>query len=181
MVIWDDLFKTGVEEMDAQHKEIFRRLEKLRDQKDTARIPSLVEYFGKYLLMHLDEEQKLHQTTGYPKWGMHKSYHRYYAAQFETLKKKILKGGELAQAGKLIDKFIDEWFVQHIIIHDMEFAYFYKYGADEAGITPAYVNKAADNIAAEAAAKTREEQLEEALENRPNEIQRKTARFSNLK
>ncbi len=138
-MVWDDVLLTGVGDVDEQHKEIFRRLELLKNQRDPARIPSLIRYFEQYLFTHANDEQKLFETAAYSQAGIHTSHHSYCIRQFILLREELMAGGNasLVVAYREVDNFMDEWFLQHVRQYDMEFAYFYKYGADEAGVTNA--------------------------------------------
>jgi len=127
-MLWNDMFETGLSKIDEQHKELFRQVEILLDRSKEDRIPETLKFLGDYVVKHFLDEQGLQISVNYPKAEAHKKLHAAFTARFSELKKKFEdSGGDLKfEAVTEINSVVVAWLKEHIMIHDREFAAYYK-------------------------------------------------------
>jgi hemerythrin len=125
-MLWSKSFETGIEKIDEQHKELFNRIDALMDQGNKDRIKETIEFLGSYIVTHFNDEQKMQAESKYPKAVTHKGYHDAYVVSFRQLKDQFLKEGHTLATSQAINKNVIGWLKEHIMIHDKEFATYYK-------------------------------------------------------
>ena len=128
MMMWNDKLETGIPKIDEQHKELFRQVAILLDKTTADRIPETLKFLGDYVVKHFIDEQGLQASVNYPKAEEHKKLHAAFTARFGELKKKFEdSGGNLKfEAVTEINRVAVAWLKEHIMIHDREFAAYYK-------------------------------------------------------
>lgn len=75
---WTPALSVGVEEIDGQHRELFRRAGRLLDgirRGDPEEIDELVEYLHRYAISHFGAEEAAMRETRYPGYARHKAEH----------------------------------------------------------------------------------------------------------
>jgi hemerythrin len=125
-MLWSKSLETGIGKIDEQHKELFRRIDILMDQSNKDRIKETIEFLGSYIVTHFNDEQKMHIESKYPKATIHKGYHDGYVISFRQLKEQNLKEGHTLATSQAINKNVIGWLKEHIMVHDREFATYYK-------------------------------------------------------
>jgi hemerythrin len=125
-MLWIKSLETGIEKIDEQHKELFRQIDMLLDQANSNRHREVIDFLGGYIVKHFSDEQKMHENSKYPKAALHRKYHEDYVAVFHKLKEKYIKEGSTPANNIEINKTVVGWLKDHILIHDKEFAAFYK-------------------------------------------------------
>jgi len=120
---WTEDLATGVEIIDNQHKELFTRINDLVDaikQKTCKyKISDVVQFLDDYIVLHFGEEEKLMQQNGYPDYPAHRAQHKKFVANFEVLKKEVLKleGGKKRGSYDLsveTNRVVVDWILEHI-------------------------------------------------------------------
>ncbi|MDR0958262.1 MAG: hemerythrin, partial [Clostridiales bacterium] len=74
-MLWNKRLETGIEQIDEQHKELFRRIDALNDVSNKNRIPETLAFLQEYVIKHFTDEQLLHKSVGYTKASTHAGYH----------------------------------------------------------------------------------------------------------
>lgn len=82
-MMWKDKYRVGVELIDQQHEELFRRVSDftrtIRDEEDwDAKLDKVKEtmlFMKEYVVEHFDEEEAYQAKIGYPEIEVHKSAH----------------------------------------------------------------------------------------------------------
>ena len=89
-MIWKESYKIGVEEVDKQHKELFKRLNSFiktvrndEDDKETKRekVAETLEFMGDYVDEHFSDEEKLQKKYDYPDCEKHHEIHEKFKAE----------------------------------------------------------------------------------------------------
>lgn len=116
---WDDSLSTGNEEIDAQHKWLFRVLNLLVESiggegEEQASIRCLVD-MERYALTHFAAEEAYMERIGYPGLAGHKLLHLGFAEQVEGFREGLITGEILAMD---VAAFLKNWLVQHIKVAD---------------------------------------------------------------
>jgi hemerythrin-like metal-binding protein len=125
---WNDLLSVGINTMDEEHKELFRRINNLLvallGPEGPGRTPELVASIREYAVYHFDDEQKLMKSRGYPKYEAHLKLHNAFVEEFLSIEKKLLTEG--LTAGNLIhlQEKVVNWLLDHIAKVDHDYGEF---------------------------------------------------------
>ena len=125
-MLWNPSLETGILKIDQQHKELFRQADILTDTAQKDRIPSTLEFLGKYVFKHFSDEQIMHASSKYPKAETHKEMHRQFITTFKNLKKEYEQSGHNLAVVMKINKMVVDWLKEHIMIQDKDFARYYQ-------------------------------------------------------
>lgn len=125
-MFWNSSLETKIPQIDEQHKELFRQLEVLIKNSNSENVKEVVDFLGDYVIKHFSDEQMFHTRTAYPKAAEHRALHAKFVASFKELKKETESAGASALAAQKIGKVVVDWLKQHIMVHDQEFAKYYK-------------------------------------------------------
>jgi len=125
-MLWMKSLETGIEKIDEQHKELFRQIDMLLDPHNANRHREVIDFLGGYIVKHFTDEQKMHTESKYPKAATHRKYHDDYVTVFRVLKDKYIKEGPTPANNMEINKTVVGWLKDHILVHDKEFAAYYK-------------------------------------------------------
>jgi hemerythrin-like metal-binding protein/PAS domain S-box-containing protein len=123
---WNDSYRVGNEEIDAQHQVLVRVINELDDAvthglEDTVVLPLLGE-LGAYAHYHFASEEQMMLVAGYDagRFKQHKAMHDDFAASVSSRLETIDLGNRAATAG-LLD-FLVKWLAGHILLVDKEMA-----------------------------------------------------------
>ncbi len=104
-VRWTERLAVGVEEIDAQHQELYRRvdlfLRALDERRARSEVTSLVTYLDEYVCSHFASEQQMMELAGYDGLGDHMVEHHWFEEEYRRLAAQLEQEGvspELAQA-----------------------------------------------------------------------------------
>ena len=125
-MLWNATLETGIIKIDEQHKELFRQVDILMDRGQDDRIPATLDFLGKYVIKHFSDEQVMHAASKYPKAEAHKKMHSQFIGVFKEMKQKYETSGHSLSVVMEINKAVMGWLKEHIMVHDKEFAAYYK-------------------------------------------------------
>lgn len=117
----------GVPEIDAQHRELFRRvaalLAAMADKHGGAHVRQTFRFLDRYVEEHFRDEVKLMRDSGYPLLAAHEASHARFVAELrglETLLEEDLsaRSNVAVRAGGLLC----DWLRAHIASSDLDFA-----------------------------------------------------------
>ncbi len=82
-MIWKDNYELGVPQVDAQHQELFRRVDSfmraLRSEdcwdEKTPKINETLEFMKGYVVEHFRDEEEFQRSINYPRYEAHKQIH----------------------------------------------------------------------------------------------------------
>jgi hemerythrin len=127
---WTRALATGVTVVDEQHKEIFKRVNRLSEAcsagKGREEVLNLLLFLGDYVKEHFAAEEKLQVRYGYPGYAQHKSQHTRFIADISRLATAFKTEGATLSLVIMTNKTLTAWLVQHISKTDMELADFLK-------------------------------------------------------
>ncbi|MCL2029458.1 MAG: bacteriohemerythrin [Deltaproteobacteria bacterium] len=126
--LWSAKLEIGLPKIDEQHKELFRQVGILMDRTKADRIPETLKFLGGYVLKHFTDEQGIQASINYPKAEAHKKLHTAFVSKFSELRKKFEDSGDNLKFEVVteINSTAIGWLKDHIMIHDREFADYYK-------------------------------------------------------
>jgi hemerythrin len=125
-MLWNSNLETGIPAIDAQHKELFRQVDILFDQSKKDRVPQTLKFLGEYVGKHFNDEQVLQAKSNYPKALAHKKMHTDFVAAFKKMKQEYDADPSSLTILLKINRAVADWLKNHIMIHDKEFAAYYK-------------------------------------------------------
>ena len=125
-MLWSKSLETGIAKIDEQHKELFKRVDALMDAGNKDRFKETLDFLGDYIVTHFSDEQKMQAEAKYPKAAIQKRYHDNYVIEFSKLREQFLKEGHTLAMSQAVNKNVIGWLKDHILVHDKEFATFYK-------------------------------------------------------
>ncbi len=129
---WYKELETGIDEIDDQHMELFRRIDKLElalySGMGTAELNSLIQYLESYISEHFETEEDLIYRISYP--GQLFQKHHQQHNEFRSLFKDIFSDFQERGADKYlaieVDKKMRQWWENHILKLDMDYVKYYK-------------------------------------------------------
>jgi len=115
---FDPILLTGVDEIDAQHRELFGRigalLEASRNRRGREEVIRLLEFLGGYAIEHFAAEERTMQETAYPKQEGHRAEHRQFVKELEVLRHELKSEGPTALFVIKVGNRVTEWLREHI-------------------------------------------------------------------
>ena len=123
---WSPALSVGIEEIDAQHRELFRRAGRLlgaiRNGK-RAEIGELVQYLHQYVVTHFGAEESAMREAKYPGYVRHKTEHDRFIADLLDLAEEHGERGDAFVAARL-DRWLNGWLREHVSGTDAELGRF---------------------------------------------------------
>lgn len=128
---WTKEMSVGEEHIDSQHQHLLAQLNKVIDdlvnQKiDNTVLLEILSFFNDYINDHLAYEEKYMENIQYPYIAEHKEKHHDFIKYFTEYREKVAAGVNkdilLAEA----EKYIGEWWINHIGNVDKQYYLFAK-------------------------------------------------------
>lgn len=119
---WTPALSVGIEEIDDQHRELFRRAGRLVEgirRGDPEEIDELVEYLHRYAVSHFGAEEAAMRGVRYPAYARHKAEHDQFIADLLELSVENDEAGGAFVAVK-IDHWLSGWLRDHVSRVDTE-------------------------------------------------------------
>ena len=127
---WDDSLSVGVEVIDTQHRELFRRFGALIDccqeKRGEKEIIELLSFLDDYVVFHFAEEQKLMERYDYPGLEDHRREHESFVRRLKSLQQDLDSEGPTRTLVSRTIRILLNWIVKHIKSVDLEFGAFLK-------------------------------------------------------
>ena len=115
---WTEDLATGVNKIDNQHKELFKRinnmLEACNQGKGKNEVERVIKFLEDYVIIHFSEEEKYMTTFDYPEYSTHKGQHSLFIENFSGLKRKFETEGVGVYIVILTNHLVVDWFINHI-------------------------------------------------------------------
>jgi len=115
---WTQAMATGVNEVDNQHKELFRQLALLSDAMKSgqgrAKIEEILDFLGDYVVRHFAAEEKQMDEMACPAAEANKRAHAEFCATFKALRQRFDQEGAQTTLVLEISNTLSNWLVEHI-------------------------------------------------------------------
>mgnify|MGYP000916868212 CR=1 FL=1 len=115
---WNDSLSVGIEEIDNQHKELFRRINNLLDAcnegKGKQAVGDIINFLGEYVVTHFAAEEAYMRKYAYPEYEAHKAMHQGFIQSFGQLKSKFDSEGPGIQLVLQTNRVVVDWLINHI-------------------------------------------------------------------
>ena len=127
---WDKRLETGISTIDSQHKEIFKRIDKLGlsiiNGRGKTELILLIDFLLAYIIEHFDAEEKLLSNLKYPEYYSHCEEHQKFRELCKDLVHEYQTRGVDQYLAIETEKKLIEWWENHILKSDMLFIPYYK-------------------------------------------------------
>ncbi|MDA8432021.1 MAG: bacteriohemerythrin [Nitrospiraceae bacterium] len=129
-VKWTQDLSVDVKEIDAQHKELLRRISGLDSAMKQGRareeIFPLLEFLEEYAVIHFRTEEVYMIKYRYPRYQLHKAKHEWFAEEFAAIRKGLEKEGATPEVIVRSNNLLITWFCSHIRTTDAALGAFLK-------------------------------------------------------
>ena len=119
---WNDRFAVGVQEIDNQHKELFKRVNSLVDamtqKKGKDEIANVFKFLENYVVAHFGMEERYMAMHSYHDTPSHKAQHSEFIASFNALKKRYEETGATSEIVIMTNSKLGGWLRTHIPVTD---------------------------------------------------------------
>lgn len=120
---WDNKYSVGVEEIDNQHKLMFKTINELIDAVGTTptkeNIAAIIVQLVQYKKFHFATEEKYFIEFNYEKTAEHVAKHKLFNTRLDEIQKKC--GDDIFElAFELVD-FLEDWLIEHLMTADQEY------------------------------------------------------------
>jgi len=126
-IYWKSEYQTGVIYIDEQHKKLLKMINNLikakveeKDEVLKGTFINLVDYF----IVHFRDEEELMEKHNYPFIEEHKRHHKILVKQVAKILEDYKKENENTLDN--LRQTLVNWFVRHILVHDMQYVDFVK-------------------------------------------------------
>ncbi len=124
---WTPALSVGVEEIDAQHRELFRRAARLLDgirSGEPEELGELVEFLHRYAVEHFGAEEEHMRRTRFPGYARHKAEHDRFISDLLALAREHERKGTGAFMSLQVNHWLTEWLRRHVSGTDAELGKF---------------------------------------------------------
>ncbi len=125
MVQWTPALRVGIEEIDAQHQELFRRADRFLtalNNQSRQDVGILLSYLRLYVVTHFGAEEDFMRESSYPLYPQHKAQHDKFVRDLLALSSEHEARGSAGLQPMRIASWLQRWLEEHVSGSDMELA-----------------------------------------------------------
>lgn len=137
---WTEDLAVGIETIDKQHKELFKRINNLvaaiKQHRCKDEIDGTIGFLEEYARFHFSEEEKRMGESGYKNLPEHRRDHDVYLRNIRELKEQALiprVTGMSYELSVAANQMVVDWIVTHIMKADRKFGEYVKSGSPNPG------------------------------------------------
>jgi hemerythrin len=127
-VTWTAALSVGIDEIDAQHRELFRRIDAflgaLAEKRAREELQPLTRYLREYVRIHFVEEQRMMEFSFYPGLGEHLMEHQHFEGELERLADELDGTGPTYGLARQLVALLVDWLERHVSTTDKRFGSF---------------------------------------------------------
>lgn len=119
---WTTALAIGVAELDAQHEELFRRLDRMLDAMlvhDRSEAVRLLAFLRSYVRDHFATEERLMREAAYPETRSHEAEHERFRGTIADLTRTLDTDGASAHLVLRLERELTTWVRDHIYSTDL--------------------------------------------------------------
>jgi hemerythrin len=117
-ITWDPSLETGIPALDAQHRELYRRIEGLLDPSSArsarADVGAFLEFLERYVRDHFRVEEELMASSGYPAAAEHHAEHALFARELQGLVDEYARTGGTPFLAVRVTGRMTRWLHEHV-------------------------------------------------------------------
>ncbi len=121
---WSPEFSIGLPEIDAQHQELFRRLNALSlatDAGNKQEIVRLLDFLDAYVVQHFKDEEAAMDELRFPYAAMHKAAHAQFVAELKSIEAEFSATGATVWLATRLEGAVTDWLKKHLLNMDQHF------------------------------------------------------------
>lgn len=127
---WSEDLATGLPRIDAQHQELFGRINNLLEAcnkgKGKEEVRTVIKFLEDYVVTHFAEEERHMVNFRYPAYQQHKSEHLAFLEKFSKLKDHLESDGIGLTTVITTNQLLVDWLKNHIRRIDKDLGSFLK-------------------------------------------------------
>lgn len=127
-IVWDPGLAIGVPSIDAQHRELFHRIDRLLEAAATrttaTEVGALLDYLGDYVREHFRTEEELMERLAFPGRAEHGAEHLAFARELVGLREEHAREGGSAALVVRVTSRATGWLRDHIYRADKQLGAF---------------------------------------------------------
>jgi hemerythrin-like metal-binding protein len=127
-LVWNTRYATGLSWQDAQHQELFKRINDLLDAMKSGKgvdaIGEVFSFLEKYVITHFGNEEQFMKQHNYTDIVNHKAAHVQFVSTLAELKSAYLKNTGATSVSLKLQSLLTNWLIQYIGTIDIKLATF---------------------------------------------------------
>lgn len=127
---WSDVFRIGIEDIDADHREMFEMMHRLyaaaRKGKGGEEIGNVLSFLEGYIEEHFRREEEYMEQYHYPDRDLHKTKHKNFIKEFQKVKDEFLRNETADYLSLMIEGWLYNWLDDHFSHDDQALGKFLK-------------------------------------------------------
>lgn len=119
---WTSLLSVGIPELDADHAEMFARMDELHDAMlagDRSEVTRTIGFLRDHAVRHLAAEDTLMLALGYPERERHLREHEAFLATVRELARRHDANGPTALLVHDVERAVSAWIERHVAVQDV--------------------------------------------------------------
>lgn len=124
---WTSALVTGIDEIDEQHRELFRCAARVRDAaiaEDGSELDRTLAFLRDNVALHFRTEERYMAAQRYPDLARHREEHLAMLETFVEIAQEHLRHGCAERSRTSVDRFLSDWLRTHIGVTDLAMARF---------------------------------------------------------
>lgn len=125
---WDNSLSTGINNIDDQHKELFKSINKLvyimKEEKVVAEVIEYLDSVEKCIIKHFNEEEAIMKQRNYPKFNIQHNEHEEFKNEIKMLRNVFETTGVSALFAITVQQKMAKWSRKHIMNLDKDLGEF---------------------------------------------------------
>lgn len=117
-ITWDPGLETGIPALDAQHRELYERIDRLLDSGSARTVRSdvgaFLEFLDGYVREHFRVEEELMASAQYPAAAEHHAEHALFARELQSLVEEYARTGGTAFLAVRVTGRMTRWLHEHV-------------------------------------------------------------------
>lgn len=123
---FDRIYKTGITEIDDQHKLLFDSIKLLKDKNDRQSYLVLIMAIEVYILTHFETEEGIMIEHKYPFYFLHKKKHEEFLKKYQKIRELFTKEQLSDNFIENLSSLLENWIVEHYCRTDIDLINFLK-------------------------------------------------------
>ncbi len=130
---WTKDLEVGIETIDEQHRELFKRIGGLllaiKEHRCKSEIDGTIKFLDDYARFHFGEEEQRMREAGYDGLAQHQRHHAVYLNNIQEIKELAAQPriqGTSYELSVTTNQVVVDWIVDHILKTDMKFGEYLK-------------------------------------------------------
>ena len=119
---WTTDLSVGVETIDAQHRELFSRLNRLfnacQSGDCTREVEPVLQFLLTYVQEHFAEEEQLMQEADYPELEEHRQQHAEFRRLIDDFERRIRTEENVLGIAREFNRILIDWLTEHVCTVD---------------------------------------------------------------